>query len=340
MTTRPTLLPIICSTVCVHWLLLVVVTFALLVAPAHAQPAPGMHRLGFINVGPAGPNADNLAAVKEGLAELGYVEGKNLELIVRWGEGRPERLPALVAEIMATKPKLILSTGGPVTAKAVVAGAPNFPLVVISGDLISEQLVTNLARPGGQLTGIAVLASQLESKRLELLKQLVPKVKRVGMIWNPAGVGIQDYVKDVQVAAKRLNLELVDVKARNVAELDQALADVAKARVDALFVVSDPVLGFERKRIVDFAMAQKLPGIYFWREFAEIGGLASYGANLPTVYRRLGYYTDKILKGAKPGDLPIEQPTQFAFVINSTVAASLKIKISPELMLRADEVIK
>ena len=299
-----------------------------------------MHRLGFINVGPAGPNAVNLAAVKEGLAELGYVEGKNLELVVRWADNRPERLPALVAEIMAAKPKLILSTGGPVTTKAVVAGAPNFPVVFIAGSPLLEQLVSNLARPGGQLTGIAVLASQLESKRLELLKQLVPKIKRVGMIWNPAGVGMQDYIKDVELAAKRLNLDLVDVRARNVAELDQALADVAKARVDALFVVSDPVLGFERKRIVDFAIAQKLPGIYFWREFAEIGGLASYGANLPAVYRRLGYYTDKILKGAKPGDLPIEQPTQFAFVINSKTAASLKIPISPELMLRADEVIR
>ncbi len=323
-----------------HWLRLIVVMFVCAIAPAHAQPAPGMHRLGFINVGPAGPNAANLAAVKEGLADLGYVEGKNLELIVRWGENQPERLPALVAEIMAAKPKLILSTGGTGTTKAVVAGAPNFPVVFIAGNPLREQLVSNLARPGGQLTGIAVLASQLESKRLELLKQLVPKVKRVGMIWNPAGVAIQDYVKDVELAAKQLNLDLVDLRARNVTELDQALADVAKARVDALFVLSDPVLGFERKRIVDFATAQKLPGIYFWREFAEIGGLASYGANLPAVYRRLGYYADRILKGTKPGDLPIEQPTQFAFVINSKVAASLKIQISPEMMLRADEVIK
>ena len=313
---------------------------ASLIGAAQAQPAPGMHKIGFVNVGPAGPNAANLAAVKAGLAELGYVEGKNLELIVRWADGRPERLPALVAEIIATKPKLILSTGGPVTTKAVVAGAPNFPVVFIAGSPLLEQLVSNLARPGGQLTGIAVLASQLESKRLELLKQLVPKVKRVGMIWNPDGVGMQEYTNDVELTAKRLKLELVDVRARTVAELDQALADVEKARVDALFVVSDPVLGFERKRIVDFAMAQKLPGIYFWREFAEIGGLASYGANLPAVYRRLGYYADKILKGTKPGDLPIEQPTQFAFVINSTTAAALKIPISPELMLRADEVIK
>ncbi len=340
MTARTARLRNVARAGCHHWLRLVVLAFISVIAPVHAQPAPGMHRLGFINVGPAGPNAANLAAVKEGLAELGYVEGKNLELVVRWADGRPERLPALVAEIMATKPKLILSTGGSVTTKAVVAGAPNFPVVFISGNPLREQLVSNLARPGGQLTGIAVLASQLESKRLELLKQLVSKVKRVGMIWNPDGVGMQDYIKEVELAAKRLNLDLVDLRARTVAELDQALADVAKARVDALFVVSDPVLGFERKRIIDFAMAQKLPGIYFWREFAEIGGLASYGTNLPAVYRRLGYYADKILKGTKPGDLPIEQPTQFAFVINSTTAAALKIPISPELMLRADEVIK
>ena len=340
MTARTARLRNVVRAGCHHWLQLVVLAFISVIAPVHAQPALGMHRLGFINVGPAGPNAANLAALKAGLAELGYVEGKNLELVVRWADGRPERLPALVAEIMATKPKLILSTGGTHTTNAVVAGAPNFPVVFIAGNPILEQLVSNLARPGGQLTGIAVLANQLESKRLELLKQLVPKVKRVGMIWNPTGVGMQDYIKDVELAAKRLNLDLVDLRARTVAELDQALADVAKARVDALFVVSDPVLGFERKRIIDFATAQKLPGIYFWREFAEIGGLASYGANLPAVYRRLGYYTDKILKGTKPGDLPIEQPTQFAFVINSKVAASLKIQISPEMMLRADEVIK
>ncbi|MBL8521336.1 MAG: ABC transporter substrate-binding protein [Betaproteobacteria bacterium] len=307
---------------------------------AHAQPAPGVHKIGFVNVGPAVPNAKYLAALKAGFAELGYVEGKNLELIVRWGDGQPAKLPDAMKEILAAQPRLILSTGGGVTVKAAAQAAPNLPVVFITGNPLGEQLVSNLARPSGNLTGIAVLAGQLEAKRLELLKQLVPKVKRVGMVWNPSAVAIGDIVKDVEAAAKRLGIELVDVKARSPAELDAALADVAKAKVDALFVVSDPVLGFERKRIVDFAARQNLPGIYFWREFAEIGGLASYGASLPDVYKRLAFYADKILKGAKAGDLPIEQPTRFEFIINQKAAAQLKLSISAELLLRADEVIQ
>ncbi len=308
--------------------------------PANAQPAPGKHRIAFINLGPAGANAKNLAALKAGFADLGYIEGKNLELVVRWADSQPERLPALVRELVAMNPRIILSTGGPATAKATAAGAPNLPIVFIAGNPVSEQLVTSLARPGGNMTGVAVLASELEAKRLELLKQLVPKVRRVAIILNPSAVAAKDIARDVAVAAKRLNIDLVESQARNAAELDSAFSMIAKSKVDAMVVVSDPVLGFERKRIVEFATEQELPGIYFWREFVEIGGLASYGANLPDIYRRLAFYADKILKGAKPGDLPIEQPTKFEFVINSRTASLLKLTISPELLLRADEVIQ
>jgi len=308
--------------------------------PANAQPAPGKHRIAVINLGPPSPSVKYLAALKAGFADLGYIEGKNLELVVRWADSQPERLPALVRELAAMNPRIILTTGGPLTAKAAAAGAPNLPIVFISGNPISEQLVTSLARPGGNMTGVAVLAGELEAKRLELLKQLMPKVRRVALIWNPSTVVAKDLVRDVAVAAKRLNIDLVESQARNAAELDSAFSMIAKSKVDAMFVISDPLLGFERKRIVEFAVEQKLPGIYFWREFVEIGGLASYGSNLPDVYRRLAFYVDKILKGAKPGDLPIEQPTKFEFVINSKTASQLKLTISSEMLLRADEVIR
>ncbi len=303
------------------------------------QPAPGKHVVGFINSGPPGPNAKNVAAFRAGMAELGYVEGRNLEIVFRWAEQRPDQLPTLANELVGIKPEVIVSTGGAPTVRAVKAATATVPIVFITGNPVAEQIVQSLARPGGNLTGFAVLAGDLEAKRLEMLKLLLPSAKRIAIVWNPAQLYVEGIVRGVEEAARRLDMTVIHWKARNRQELELAFAEIAAAKADALFVVADPVLGFERDRIVNFANKNRLPGIYFWREFAEIGGLASYGTNLAAVYRRAATYVDKILKGAKPGDLPIEQPTTFELVINRATAKALGITISPAVLQRADEVI-
>ena len=306
---------------------------------AAAQPAPGKHVVGFINSGPPGPNAKNVAAFRAGMAELGYVEGRNLEIVFRWAEQRADQLPSLANELVNIKPAVIVSTGGAPTVRAVKAATATVPIVFITGNPVAEQIVPSLARPGGNLTGFAVLAGDLEAKRLEMLKLLLPRAKRIAIVWNPAQPYVEDIVKSVEAAARGLDMTIIQWKAKNRQELEIAFAEIAEAKADALFVVADPVLGFERDRIVNFANKNHLPGIYFWREFAEIGGLASYGTNLAAIYRRAATYVDKILKGAKPGDLPIEQPTTFELVINRATAKALGITLPPSVLQRADEVI-
>jgi len=304
-----------------------------------ADPAPGTHRVAFISSGPAAANVENFAAFKQGLVENGYVEGRNLVLDVRWADGNVAILPSLVNELLGAKPRIVVSTGGPVTVGAVKAATTSVPVVFISGDPVSEKIVSNLPRPGGNLTGFSVLAGELEAKRLEVLRELLPRAKRIAVVWNPSQVSIDPIVQAVEVAAKRLDFTVVPWKARNPGELDPVFAEIAKANVDALFVIADPVLGFERERIVAFAKHNRLPAIYFWREFVEIGGLASYGTSLSDVYRRIGGYVDKILKGQKPGDLPIQQPTMFELVVNRDTARELGLTIPLSVLQRADKVL-
>jgi putative tryptophan/tyrosine transport system substrate-binding protein len=308
-------------------------------APATSQPAPGMHRIAFVNGGPAAANAANIAAFRLGLAELGYVEGRNLILDVRWADQKMDRLPGMVKELLDLKPEVIVSTGGPATVRAVKDATSTVPIVFLTGNPVAEMIVPNLARPGGNATGFSVLAGDLEAKRLELLQQIVPHAKRVAVIWNPTQPYVEGVYQSTNEAANRLGMKLLPWKARNRAELEQAFVEIAGAKADALFIVSDPVLGFERTRIVEFAAANRLPGMYFWREFPEIGGLASYGTNLAAVYGRSATYVDQILRGAKPGDLPIQQPTTFELVINATTAKALGISIPRTVRQRADEVI-
>ena len=310
------------------------------VVPAAAAPAPGKHRIAFVNVGGEGPNVGNVAAFRDGMRELGYIEGRNLEIEFRWGNNNPSALPALVSELLATKPAVIVSTGGPPTIKAVKAATSTIPVVFITGDPLVEGIVTSLARPGGNLTGFSVLANNLDPKRLELLRQLLPRAKRLAMISNPDRPSAEANVRIVVEAAKGLGFEVQQWEVRDAAELTRALPQIAEAKVDALFIGADPVLGFERERIVAFARANRLPGVYFWKEFAELGGLTSFGTSLPEIYRRAAMYVDKILKGAKPGELPIELPTKFELVVNRTAAKELGIEIPKSLLQRADVVIK
>lgn len=303
---------------------------------AASDPAPGMHRIAFVNLGPATANATNFDAFRAGLAELGYVEGRNLVLDVRWADGDAQKLPAIVRELIARDPKVIVSTGGPPTVRAVKNATSTVPVVFITGSPVGEGIVATLARPGGNLTGFAVLAGELEAKRLELLKQMIPGAKRVAVLWNPSQYAIGPIIERVDAAGANLGLVLVPAKASSAADLDAAFQVIAAAKADALFVVADPVLGFERARIVEFANRAKLPAMYFWREFVEIGGLASYGTILPDVYRRLSVYVDKILKGGRAGDMPIQQPTQFELALNRDAARSLGLVIPQAVLQRVD----
>jgi putative ABC transport system substrate-binding protein len=317
--------------------LLIALTVATTAASAAlGEPAPGTHRIAFVNLGPADANAKNFQAFRDGLAELGYIEGRNVVLDVRWANGDPGKLPSIVQELLAHDPKIVVSTGGPSTVRAVKNATSTVPVVFITGNPVAEGVAATLARPGANLTGFAVLAGELEAKRLELLKQMVPSAKRVAVLWNPAQPSIEGIVERVNSAGASLGLVLIPSKARNVADLDAAFKNIAAAKADALFVVADPVLGFERARIVDFANRNKLPAMYFWREFVEAGGLASYGTVLPDVYRRLAVQIDKILKGARAGELAIQQPTQFELAVNRDTVRALGVTIPPNVLQRVD----
>lgn len=308
--------------------------------PALAQPAPGQHRIAFINLGPAAPNATNIAAFRAGMADLGYVEGRNLTLDVRWADNHVERLPALAEELLAAKPRVVVSTGGSPTARAMHAATSTVPVVFISGDPVAEGIVANLARPGRNMTGIAVRHGDIDPKRLELLKRIAPRARRLAVIWNPGQPAADTIIARAEAAANQLGFVPQLWRARSRAELETAFTEIAAAKPDALYVVADPVLGFERQRIVEFAAAQRLPAVHFWREFAEIGGLASFGTNLNAVYRRLAAFVDKVLKGANPGEIPIEQPTLFEVVVNLRAARALDLVIPGDVLSRADKLVE
>jgi putative tryptophan/tyrosine transport system substrate-binding protein len=309
-------------------------------AGSSGQPAPGMHRIAYVNVGPAAANASNVAAFRDELRELGYIEGRNLIIDFRWGDGRVERLPGLIEELLALKPDLVFSTGGQPTILAVKAATSTLPVVFITGDPVAEGVVSSLSRPGGNLTGFAALAQDLEGKRLELLRELLPAARRVALIWNPSTPSSVKAKLGAQAAALRLGMSVQWFEARNPGELPPILASIPVQSVDAMMLLADPVLGFERATVLTFAAQHRLPAMYFWREFVEEGGLMSYGASLTTVYRRAAHYADKVYHGAKPADLPIEQPTTFELAINLNTAKALGLTVPQSLLLRADEVIR
>ena len=305
-----------------------------------AQPAPGMHRIAYVNVGPEAPNASNVAAFREGLRELGYIEGRNLVIDFRWGDGRVERLPGLIRDLLELKPDLILSGGGQPTILAVKAATTSVPVVFITGDPVAEGVVASLAHPGGNLTGFAALAQDLEGKRLEMLRELLPGAKRIALIWNPATPASVKSKQAAEATALRLGLSVVWFEARNPAELQKTLAAIPADGLDAMMLLADPVLGFQRPQILAAAAQRLLPAVYFWREFVVEGGLMSYGTNLTAVYRHAARYADKIFHGAKPSDLPIEQPATFELVINVNTGKALGVTVPQSLLLRADEIIR
>jgi len=316
---------------------------ALLAAPlaAEAQQAGKVPRIGWPNANQAlGSWAQD--AFLQGLRDLGYVPGRNIVIEYRDAAGKLERLPALVAELVALRVDVILAGGTP-QALAASQATKTIPIVFTGvGDPVATGLVTSLARPGGNLTGLSLLGPELVGKRLELLTQAVPGVSRVALLWQPgfAGEAGKDQLKEARVAARALGVQLHVVEARGPADIDRAFADMATARAGALTVWGGSMLNSERGRLADLAAKNRLPAMYPARQYVEAGGLMAYGPNAADLFRRAAAYVDKILKGAKPGDLPVEQPTKFELVINLKTAKALGLTIPPSFLARADEVIE
>jgi putative ABC transport system substrate-binding protein len=304
---------------------------------AKAQPAGKVWRIGYLSSRPAATSADRLDHLRQGLRDLGYVEGRNIVIEFRWAEGDYERLPALAKELVSLNLDLIVSAGGPPAARAAKAATTTVPIVFLSGRVVELGIVSNLARPAGNLTGFDMFPEGLDGKRLALLKETLPKAVRVAVLWNPA---MTEGDKRLEIAAKALRVTLRFLEARHPGEIETALAAIARERSDALLVASDPMFTSEARRIIRWTAEARLPTMYPLRSFAEGGGLMGYSADLAAIYRRAATYVDKILKGAKPGDLPVEQPTKFEFVINLKTAKALGLTIPRSVLLQADQLIQ
>src|SRR5262245_21546062 len=298
-----------------------------------------MFRIGVLLPGTAESFSLRIAAFLDGLRELGYVEGKTIAIEWRWGQDRVELLPGLAAELARSNVEVIV-TGGTSAAKALKAATKSIPIVMaIVSDPVSAGLVDNLARPGGNATGFSIVAPELGGKRLELLKEIVPGMSSVAVLLNSKNPGSQVELREMQTAARAMGLRLHPAEISTEDGLDEAFAGMNKAAVQALIVLTDPILFSLRKRTVDLANRNRLPAVYFFQGFVDDGGLMSYGPSDADLYRRAAGYVDRILKGAKPGDLPVEQPTKFELFVNLKAANVLGLAIPESFLLRADKVV-
>ena len=326
-------------------------TSGLLAVPlaAEAEPAGKVHRIGFLS--PSSPSDPErvaspfgergLAAFRQGLRDLGYVEGQNITIEPRWAEGRFERLPDLATELVRLKVDVIVSV---VTQASLAAknATRTIPIVMVAaGDPLGSGLVANLARPGGNVTGPSSMYADLAGKQLELLMKTTPKVSRVAVLWNPANAVWQaQMLRETEHAARALGLQRQLLEARGPDELEEAFAAMSREHASALLVQVDVIFALHARRIADLAAKHRVPAMYGAREHVEAGGLMSYAPNVLDLFRRAATYVDKILKGAQPGDLPVEQPTKFELVINRKTAKALGLTIPQSLLQRADQVIE
>jgi putative ABC transport system substrate-binding protein len=315
---------------------------ALLAAPlaAEAQPAAKIARIGYL--------AFNLAssphlheAFRQGLRDLGYVEGRNVVIEYRHAEGKAEQFPTLAAELVSLKVDLIVAGAYQATLAAKNA-TKTIPIIMVAvADPVRMRLIASLVRPGGNITGLTLLAgTEIVGKHLELLKEAVPKLSRVAVLSNPANPMHIVRLREVEVAGRSLRVQVQILKAQGPEEFDSAFAAMTRARAGALYVVGDPMFIQHRRRLAELAAKSRLPAVYELKDHAEAGGLMVYGPSTLDMYRRAATYVDKILKGAKPGDLPVEQPTKFELVINLKTAKALGLTIPPSLLARADQVIE
>jgi putative ABC transport system substrate-binding protein len=318
------------------------VTLGLLAAPlaGEAQPARGTHRIGFLDGGSAGPSAPIVEQFRQGLRELGYTEGQNIVIEYRWAEGKPDRLPELAADLVRLKVDLIVA---PISTSAQAAhqATRTIPIVMIGvGDPIALGLAASLSRPGGNVTGTASYGPELVGKNLELLKDVVPDIKRVAIFWTPGNPAHVQSLKDLEEPGRLLAIQVLALKIVSPDDFEGAFRTAVTERAAAAWFFGEPMFIIHRARIATLALNARLPTMFLVRRHVDAGGLMSYGPKFADLYRRAATYVDKILKGAKPGDLPIEQPTTFELVINLKTAKALGLTIPPALLLRADEIIQ
>jgi len=313
-----------------------------LMAPlvSFAQQLAKVSRIGFLGNSTAALEANLIGPFREGLRDLGYVEGRNILIEYRWAEGKYERFPALIAELIALKVDVIVTAGTPATL-AVKKATTSVPLVMVAvGDPVGTGIVPSLSRPGGNITGLTSISPELEGKRLELLREVVPKLSHVAILWNPMNAYHVIEMKEAQSAASALRMKVLSLGVRTPEELDGAFAAINRERAGALLVLADRLFLHHRTRIMDFSAQHRLPGVHAYRELVEVGGLMSFGPSYAGMHRRAATYVDKILKGAKPADLPVEQPATFELVINLKTAKALGLTIPQSVLLRATEVIQ
>jgi len=305
-----------------------------------AQAPAKVRRIGLLS--PSSPSDAALwhQAFRLGLRDLGWVEGKNISIEYRHAQGRSDRLPDLAADLVRLKVDVIVTSSAPATVAAREATRAIPIVIAAAGEPVAMGLVESLARPGGNVTGLSQMAVELTGKRLELLKEMIPKLSRVAMLWNPQGVGSPIIWEEIQLPARQLGIQLHSLEVRSPNDFDKAFEDATRARAGALFIGPHPMIATNLKRIAGLAAKSRLPSIFQFSEFADAGGLVAYGPDRADMFRRAATYVDKILKGAKPGDLPIEQPTKFELVVNLKTAKALGITIPQSILLRADRVIE
>jgi putative tryptophan/tyrosine transport system substrate-binding protein len=319
---------------------LLAVLFYVLVTPLAAEAqAPGkVYRVGYLSMAP-GPSPRS-EALQQGLRDLGYVEGQNIAMEYRWADGKLDRAQSGAAELVRAKVDVIV-TGGPQTTRVAKDATTTVPIVMaVDYDPVGAGFVASLARPGANITGLSAINPQLSGKRLELLKAAVTRLSRIAVLWNSAEPNSESYVRETQVAARALGVQVQSLEIRSVQDLERAFRAATKEHANALAVLTDPVTLYNRTELASLAAKHRLPAIYSERLFVEAGGLMSYGASDRDLHRRAAVFVDKILKGAKPSDLPVEQPTKYEFVIGLKTAKALGLAIPPALLARADEIIQ
>src|SRR5215813_10437962 len=320
--------------------ILVAVVLLALGVIAEAQQRKKIPRIGYLAATSLSVNAARIGAFKQGLRELGYVEGKNIVIEWRSADGKLDRLPALAAELVRLKVAVIVTSGGALTRRA-KAATSTVPIVMTNDpDPVGDGFVASLARPGGNITGLSTFAPELSGKRLEILREVVPRLSRVAVLGSSTATGYAQTLKEIEPAAKAFKMQLQFLDVLHAEDVETAFRAASQGRAQGVLTLNSAILGSQRAQIAELAVKKRLPVVYHQTDFVEGGGLMSYGVNVPDLSRRAATYVDKILKGAKPGDIPVEQPTKFELVINLKTAKALGLTIPQSLLIRADEIIR
>jgi putative ABC transport system substrate-binding protein len=307
---------------------------------AEAQQTKKVPRIGYLGATSRSINPARIEAFRQGLRELGYVEGKNIVIEYRYAEGKLDRLPALAAELVGLKVDIIVM-GGPAATRSAKQATATIPIVMAyDDDPVGSGFVASLARPGGNITGLSTLAPEISGKQLELLREIVPKLSRVAVLGNAIQPGNPQALREINLAADAFGVQLQYLEVGGPKDIDTVLRAASKGRADAVLVLGNPTLFSQRRQLADLAVKSRLPTIYNRPEYVEDGGLVFYGPSYIDLYRRAATYVDKILKGTKPADLPVEQPKKFEFIINLKAAKQIGLTIPPNVLARADKVIK